>query len=94
MRCIVAVVPAFVAALGCAAAADLNTTLRVALPIAETGFDPQSVGDVYSQYVNRAIFDENVLVQPWVQGYKHTVFEQHPWRYYDIDVERRHAAGK
>ena len=23
-----------------------------------------------------------------------TVFEQHPWRYYDIDVDRRNAAGK
>ena len=33
------------------------TTLHVAFPIAETGFDPQAVGDAYSQYVNRAIFD-------------------------------------
>ena len=32
-------------------------TLRVAFPIAETGFDPQAVGDAYSNYVNRAIFD-------------------------------------
>jgi len=31
--------------------------LRVAFPIAETGFDPQAVGDAYSNYVNRAIFD-------------------------------------
>src|ERR1700719_939485 len=56
-RRIVAVVLAFVAALGCAAAADLNKTLRVSFPIAETGFDPQAVGDVYSAYVNRVIFD-------------------------------------
>ncbi len=40
-----------------AAAADLNKTLRVAFPIAETGFDPQAAGDAYSNYVNRAIFD-------------------------------------
>ena len=40
-----------------AAAADLNKTLRVAFPVAETGFDPTPVGDIYSQYVNRAIFD-------------------------------------
>jgi hypothetical protein len=33
-------------------------------------------------------------VQPWVQGFKHTVFEQHPWRYYDIDLGRRSAANK
>ena len=38
-------------------AADLDTTLRVAFPIAETGFDPQAGGDAYSNYVNRVIFD-------------------------------------
>ena len=32
-------------------------TLRVAFPVAETGFDPQAVGDAYSNSVNRAIFD-------------------------------------
>ena len=32
-------------------------SLRVAFPIAETGFDPQAAGDAYSNYVNRAIFD-------------------------------------
>jgi oligopeptide transport system substrate-binding protein len=57
IRRIVAVVLAFVAALGCATAADLNKTLRVAFPSAETGFDPQAVGDIYSQYVIHAIFD-------------------------------------
>ncbi|MDE2004782.1 MAG: hypothetical protein KGJ25_14760, partial [Betaproteobacteria bacterium] len=31
--------------------------LRVAFPVAETGFDPQAAGDAYSNYVNRAIFD-------------------------------------
>jgi oligopeptide transport system substrate-binding protein len=42
---------------GTAVAADLHKTLRVAFPVAETGFDPAPVGDIYSQYVNRAIFD-------------------------------------
>jgi len=42
------------AALGQATA---GKTLRVSFPIAETGFDPQAVGDAYSNYVNRAIFD-------------------------------------
>ena len=45
-RRVVALVLAFVATLGCAAAADLNKTLRVAFPAAETGFDPQAVGDI------------------------------------------------
>ncbi|HKP65684.1 MAG TPA: heme-binding protein, partial [Casimicrobiaceae bacterium] len=42
-----------------AAAAETaqGKTLRVSLPIAETGFDPQAAGDAYSNYVNRAIFD-------------------------------------
>ena len=47
----------FVLAAAPSFAADLNKTLRVAFPIAETGFDPAPVGDIYSQYVNRAIFD-------------------------------------
>src|SRR5271165_5434654 len=38
-------------------AADLSKTLRVAYPIAETGFDPQAAGDAYSNYVNRVIFE-------------------------------------
>ena len=38
-------------------AADMSKTLRVAFEVAETGFDPAPVGDIYSQYVNRAIFD-------------------------------------
>jgi oligopeptide transport system substrate-binding protein len=32
-------------------------TLHVSFPVAETGFDPQAAGDIYSNYVNRAIFD-------------------------------------
>ncbi len=38
------------------AAADLNKTLHVAFITAETGFDPQAVNDLYSQYVVREIF--------------------------------------
>ena len=40
-----------------AAQADPNKVLRVAFPIAETGFDPQVVNDIYSNHVARAIFD-------------------------------------
>ena len=38
-------------------AADPNKVLRVAFLSAETGFDPQAVGDLYSTYINRAIFE-------------------------------------
>ena len=39
------------------AQADPGKVLRVALAVAETGFDPQAAGDAFSNYVNRAIFD-------------------------------------
>jgi ABC-type transport system substrate-binding protein len=47
------------AAVACAPAhaADAGKVLRVAIPIAETGFDPQAAGDAYSNYFNRVIFD-------------------------------------
>jgi len=40
-----------------AAQADPNKVLRVAFPVAETGFDPQATNDLYSAFVERAIFD-------------------------------------
>ena len=39
------------------AQADPNKTLRVVFRTAETGFDPQVVSDIYSNYVNRNIFE-------------------------------------
>ncbi len=39
------------------AQADPNKVLRVAFIIAESGFDPQASSDVYSNYVNRVLFD-------------------------------------
>src|SRR5437762_5722585 len=40
-----------------AAAADANKVLHVAFVAPENGFDPQATGDLYSNYVNREIFD-------------------------------------
>jgi ABC-type transport system substrate-binding protein len=37
---------------------------------------------------------ETVLVYPWVLGYKHNVFDQHPWLYLDVDMPRRAVAAK
>jgi ABC-type transport system substrate-binding protein len=48
----------------------------------------------YAPWMLNAYRYENVLVQPWVLGFKHTVFDWHPWKYYDIDLDRRNAAGK
>src|SRR5690349_2116967 len=48
---------ALVAATSLHAQPDPKKTLRVAFLIAETGFDPQASSDLYSNYVNRVIFD-------------------------------------
>jgi ABC-type transport system substrate-binding protein len=51
-------------------AADPNKVLHVAMPIAETGFDPAAVNDLYSQYVNRAIFDTLYVYDLLARPYK------------------------
>ena len=38
-------------------AADMRKTLHVAFPVAETGFDPQAIGDTYSDALCLGIFD-------------------------------------
>jgi ABC-type transport system substrate-binding protein len=38
-------------------AADMRKALHVAFPVAESGFDPQAIGDAYSDAVCLAIFD-------------------------------------
>ena len=40
-----------------ALAADMNRVLHVPFVAPENGFDPQATGDLYSNYVNREIFD-------------------------------------
>jgi hypothetical protein len=58
VRCIVALFAiAALVPVPAAAQADPNKVLRVAFPVAETGFDPQAANDLYSNHVNRAIFD-------------------------------------
>ena len=55
------------------------------------------MGDLVNAYApwNVTVFRyENVLAHPWVIGYKYNGFNQHPWPYFDIDVQRRAAAGK
>ncbi len=49
---------------------------------------------IYAPWNLHAYRYENVLVQPWIVGYKYNAFDRHPWRYYDVDLKRRKAAGK
>ena len=44
-------------AAGAGAQADPHKVLRVVFRVAETGFDPQAVSDLYSNYVNRVLFE-------------------------------------
>jgi len=49
---------------------------------------------IYAPWNLHAYRYENVLVQPWLVGYKYNAFDRHPWRYYDVDVKRRSTPGK
>jgi ABC-type oligopeptide transport system substrate-binding subunit len=71
VRCIVALfaIAAWVP-LPAAAQADPNKVLRVAFPVAETGFDPQASNDLYSNHVNRAIFDTPYTYDYLARPYK------------------------
>jgi oligopeptide transport system substrate-binding protein len=55
---------------GAIAQADPNKVLRVAFPIAETGFDPQAVSDLYSNYVDRSIFEPLYRYDHFARPYK------------------------
>ena len=50
--------------------ADPAKTLRVAFPVAETGFDPQATSDLYSNHVQRAIFDTLYVFDYLARPYK------------------------
>ena len=53
-----------------AAAADMNKTLRVSFQVAETGFDPQAISDLYSEFVNRHVFDALCYYDSLARPYK------------------------
>jgi ABC-type transport system substrate-binding protein len=48
----------------------------------------------YAPWVLHTYRVENVVVQPWVLGYKYNSFDQHPWMYYDLDLEKRRAGTR
>ena len=50
--------------------ADPAKTLRVAFPVSETGFDPQATSDLYSNHVQRAIFDTLYVFDYLARAYK------------------------
>src|SRR5229473_7122303 len=57
-RCLlVAAVVTALALSGPTMAADMTKTIRTAFLVAETGFDPQATSDLYSDSIQRAIFE-------------------------------------
>jgi ABC-type transport system substrate-binding protein len=48
----------------------------------------------YAPWVLHTYRIENIVVHPWVRGYKYNTFDPHAWMYYDVDVDRRKAAVK
>jgi ABC-type transport system substrate-binding protein len=50
------------------------------------------VANAYAPWILTAFTYENVLIHPWVLGYKYNGFHQHPWAYFDIDTGKRAAA--
>ena len=50
------------------------------------------LADAYAPWILNVFTYENVLVHPWVLGYKYNGFHQHPWAYFDIDTGKRATA--
>ena len=51
-------------------AADMSKTLRVAFAVDVTGFDPQVTQDLYSAYIERAVFDPLLTYDHLARPYK------------------------
>jgi hypothetical protein len=44
----------------------------------------------YSPWLLTAYRIENIVVYPWVIGYKYNQFQQNPWQYLDLDLKMPH----
>jgi ABC-type transport system substrate-binding protein len=47
---------------------------------------------IYAPWKLAAYSYSNIVVQPWVSGYKFNGFNPHPWQYLDVDGSRRGTA--
>jgi len=50
--------------------------------------------NIYAPLKLTAYRFDNVLVQPWMVGYKYTPFNWNPWRYWDLDPAMRDSMLK
>src|SRR3954463_15739515 len=51
-------------------AADMNKVLRVAFLVDVSGFDPQAVNDLYSNHINRVVFEQLFTYDYLARPYK------------------------
>ena len=47
---------------------------------------------VYSPWLVETYKAQNILMQPWLVGYKKHPFSHEPWKYVDIDLDTRARA--
>ena len=45
------------------------------------------IASAYSPWLLTAYRVENIVVYPWVIGFKYNEFQTHPWMYYDLDLK-------
>jgi ABC-type transport system substrate-binding protein len=48
---------------------------------------------VYGPWRVNTLLSNTILIHPWVVGYKKHPFAHAPWRYLDVDLQRRDASG-
>jgi ABC-type transport system substrate-binding protein len=48
----------------------------------------------YAPWVLHTYRIENIIVHPWVEGYKYNTFDPHPWMLLDLDVAQRRSATR
>ncbi len=48
----------------------------------------------YAPWVLHTYRIENIVIHPWVEGYKYNTFDPHPWIYLDLDLAQRRGAKR
>jgi len=48
----------------------------------------------YAPWVLHTYRIENIVVHPWVLGYKYDTFDAHPWMYLDVDLAQRRGGAR
>ena len=48
----------------------------------------------YAPWVLHTYRIENIIIHPWVEGYKYNTFDPHPWMYLDLDLAQRQGAKR